>query len=197
MKILLATGNKHKAREITQILGGPGLDFLTLEDFPGLPEVVEDGATIEANARKKAVETARATGQWCLADDTGLEVEALGGAPGVHAARYAGPGCRFADNIAKLLRELSGVEGPRRRAAFRCVMVLASPTEKIWTAEGRLDGVITEAPAGEGGFGYDPVFLVPELGRTLAELSAEEKNRISHRGRALQAMSGLLKEAAA
>ena len=159
----------------------------SLDAFPGVAEVVEDRATIEGNAVKKAVETARACGAWALADDTGLEVEALGGAPGVYSARWAGPGCSDADNCAKLLREMEGVADDRRAARFRTVLALASPEGGVETAEGILEGAIVRAPRGAGGFGYDPLFAPPG-GRTLAEMTGDEKNAMSHRGRALRAI---------
>lgn len=193
MKLLLGTGNRDKVREISAILAGSDVELVSLTDFPEIPEVVEDGETLEANARKKALLPARASGLWTLADDTGLEVDALDGAPGVYSARYAGEDCSYSDNVEKLLRELKGVKPPRRTAVFRCVMALASPEGEVRLREGRLPGVISESPAGSNGFGYDPVFLLPERGKTFAELSTEEKNRISHRGLALRAMAEVLK----
>ncbi len=189
---MLATRNAHKVSEIARLLEGSGVECATLDSFPGVPEVVEDRPTIEGNAEKKAVETARAAGTWALADDTGLEVAALGGAPGVVSARWAGPGCSSQDNCSKLLREMSGVRPEDRGAAFRTVMALSSPDGRVVSVEGRLDGAIGASPRGTGGFGYDPVFVLPD-GRTLAELSADEKNAVSHRGRALRAMLPKLK----
>ena len=186
VRLVLATRNIHKVAEISRLLEGR-VECATLDAYPGVPEVVEDRDTLEGNAEKKAVETARATGSWALADDTGLEVEALGGAPGVYSARWAGPGCSYADNCAKLLRELAGVTPARRRAAFRTVMALSDPSGKTEYVEGRLDGAIALAPSGANGFGYDPLFALPD-GRTLAELDADEKNALSHRGRALRAI---------
>lgn len=196
MKLLLATGNAHKAREITPLLRGLRAEIVTLKDYPGLPATIEDGRTLEENACKKALEGALATGEWTLADDTGLEVEALGGAPGVYSARYAGPGCDFRANIDKLLGALRGVPEGKRAAVFRCVVALSSPEGMVQIREGRLEGRITESPAGEGGFGYDPVFYVPALNRTLAELAFEEKNEISHRAKAVAAILPLLRSAA-
>jgi len=184
MDLLLATRNRHKLAEIAAILG-PGLRALTLDDRPDAPLVMEDEPTLEGNARKKAAQTAAATGLWCLADDTGLEVEALHGAPGVHSARYAGPDCDYAANNRKLLEELRGLPPERRRAAFRTIMALASPDGKVTMEEGRLEGVIADTPAGTGGFGYDPLFFVPSRGCTLAQMSLEEKNGLSHRAAAL------------
>ena len=157
----------------------------SLAEFPGAPQVVEDGWTYRENALKKAWAAAKFTGKPALADDTGLEVDALGGRPGLYAARFAGEGCTFQDNIRKLLRLLEGVPQQRRGARFLCVLSLVDPSGREQVVEGELCGRITEAPAGGGGFGYDPVFYVPDVGKTLAELTPEEKNRISHRGRAL------------
>lgn len=183
-KLLLATRNSHKTREISRMLEGCGIEVLSLDAVCGIPAVEEDRPTLEGNAEKKARACAEACGLWSLADDTGLEVAALGGAPGVHSARYAGPGCDYAANNRKLLAALAGRSD--RAAAFRCVMALCSPDGRVTLAEGRLDGSISEAPRGTNGFGYDPVFEVPELGKTLAELSEDEKNRLSHRARALE-----------
>ena len=157
----------------------------SLAEFPGAPEVVEDGATYRENALKKAWSAAKFTGKPALADDTGLEVDALGGQPGLYAARFAGEGCTFQDNILKLLRLLKGVSSERRGARFVCVIALVSPDGREQVVEGELCGRITESQFGGGGFGYDPVFYVSEAGRTLAELTADEKNRVSHRRRAL------------
>jgi len=157
----------------------------SLADFPGAPDVVEDGATYRANALKKAWSAVKFTGKPALADDTGLEVDALGGQPGLYAARFAGEGCTFQDNIRKLLHLLEGAPAERRGARFVCVIALAFPDGRERVVEGELRGRITESQVGVGGFGYDPVFYVPEAGRTLAELTADEKNRISHRRRAL------------
>ncbi|MBI5242881.1 MAG: RdgB/HAM1 family non-canonical purine NTP pyrophosphatase [Elusimicrobia bacterium] len=198
MKLVLATHNPHKTAEISAMLKGAGLDLdlRSLAEFPQAPEVAEDGLTLEENARKKALAAARATGLRALADDSGLEVERLGGAPGVLSARYAGPGCDYAANNAKLLRELEGVPPEGRKAAFRCIIAFADG-EDVLLFEGRLDGVIAERPSGTNGFGYDPVFFIPERGRTLAELAPDEKNRISHRGRALAAAARHLRLSAA
>jgi len=187
MDLLLATRNRDKLREISELLGA-GLRVLFLEERPDAPRVVEDEATLEGNARKKAMETAAATGLWCLADDTGLEVAALGGAPGVLSARFAGPACDYAANNRKLLEAMRDVPPERRRAVFRTVMALASPRGRVVLEEGRLDGVIAAAPAGSNGFGYDPLFFVPSRGRTLAQMSLEEKNALSHRSAALARM---------
>ena len=195
-EILLATRNSDKVRELAALLGDLGIRIRTLADFPTAPEVEEDGETCEANARKKAREIAAVTGLLSVADDTGLEVDALGGRPGVFAARYAGEGATYEDNCRKLIKELDGVPQARRTARFVTVAALAMPGgDRV--ATGTLVGVIAEASVGMQGFGYDPVFFVPELGRTLAELTAEEKNRISHRAKAFRAMADMLRPLAA
>ena len=190
---MLATRNPDKARELAALLKDSGIRIRTLAEFPDAPEVVEDGETCEANAIKKAVTIARATGLPAAADDTGLMVEALGGRPGVHAARYAGEGATYESNCTKLLHELAGVPRERRGARFITVAVVADPKGAVEVVQGILDGLITEAPAGAKGFGYDPVFFVPELGKTLAQLTPEEKNHISHRARAFAKIRELLK----
>lgn len=193
-ELVLATRNPHKGAELAALLGELGIKVRTLAEFPDAPEVAEDGDTCEANAVKKAREIARSTGLPALADDTGLEVEALAGRPGVYAARYAGRGATYEDNWRKLLRELEGVPRERRRARFTTVAAIAEPSGSVLVVEGVLEGLIAEAPAGAHGFGYDPVFFVPELGKTLAELSPEEKNRVSHRARALAKIKELLEQ---
>lgn len=196
MKLLLATGNEHKARELGVLLGRVRLELTTLKEFPAVPPVVEDGRTLMENAVKKALEPALATGLWSLADDTGLEVEALGGRPGVHSARYAGPDCDFKANCDKLLGELEGVPTLERRAVFRTVVALASPQGRVQCREGRLEGRIASHPVGKNGFGYDPVFFIPDEGRTLAQLDDEEKNVLSHRALAMKAMLPVLEDLA-
>ena len=183
-EIVLATRNRHKGEELSALLGDLGIQIRTLADFPAAPEVEEDGATCEANAIKKAREIAHATGLPAVADDTGLEVDALGGRPGVYAARYAGEGATYEDNCWKLLQELEGISRAKRSARFLTVAAIALPGGEVQVVRGMLKGLITEKPVGAHGFGYDPVFLVPALGKTLAELTAAEKNRISHRAKA-------------
>lgn len=197
MRLLLATRNLHKKREISEMLKGDRVEIVGLDAFPHVPETVEDAPTLEGNARKKAREAAQATGLWSLADDTGLEVHALGGAPGVLSARFAGPGCTYADNNTKLLRSLYSVPPRDRKAAFRTVMALCDPTgSRVIMEEGRLEGSIAEKPRGANGFGYDPLFLLSDK-RTLAELSDAEKNALSHRARALQKIVPYIKKLAA
>jgi XTP/dITP diphosphohydrolase len=190
--LVLATRNPDKRVELAALLGDLGIKIRTLADFPEAPEVVEDGDTCRANSVKKAVAIARHTGLPAVADDTGLEVEALSGRPGVHAARYAGERATYEDNWRKLIRELDGVPQQRRRARFITVAAVAMPSGKVEVAEGMLEGVIAEAPAGTQGFGYDPIFVVPQLGKTLAQLAPGEKNRISHRARAFSKVREIL-----
>ena len=185
-ELVLATRNRDKCAELAALLGDLGIRLRTLDDFPEVPDVTEDGETCEANAVKKASAVARHTGLPAIADDTGLQVDALGGRPGVYAARYAGETASYEDNWRKLLRELEGVPREQRRARFITVAAVARPSaEKVEVVEGVLEGFIAEAPVGTQGFGYDPVFYVPELGKTLAQLTSDEKNRISHRARAV------------
>ena len=191
-ELVLATRNRHKGAELAAILADLHIRIRTMEEFPEVPEVVEDGDTCEANAIKKARAVSDATGLLAVADDTGLEVDALGGRPGVYAARYAGVQATYEDNWRKLLVEMAGVPRDRRTARFVTVAAVASPSEKVQVTTGRLDGLITEEPAGARGFGYDPIFYVPELGKTLAELSGEEKNRVSHRAKAFAQVRKLL-----
>lgn len=186
MLLVIGTHNKKKAREIAQILAVPGLKVATLDDFPNAPHVDEDGKTFKENAIKKAVEVADAIGQMVCADDSGLEVDALGGAPGVVSARYGGEHGNDARNIDRLLRELRNVPLEKRTARFKTVAALAKPGELLATVEGTLEGVITEIPIGTNGFGYDPVFFIPALNKTCAQMSAIEKNDISHRGQAFR-----------
>lgn len=182
--LLFATTNPGKLRELRALAAG--LDVLAPADVPGLPPVAETEDTLAGNARKKALGWARASGLVTLADDSGLFVDALGGRPGVHSARYA-PGDDSA-RVRRLLEELRQVADPLRTAEFRCVLCLAAPAGQTVEEEGVCRGRVLHAPRGSGGFGYDPVLLVPELGRTLAEVSLEEKARYSHRARAFARM---------
>ncbi|MHB8769788.1 MAG: XTP/dITP diphosphatase [Syntrophales bacterium] len=184
--ILFASRNSGKVREVRAMLAEAGVEIRSLADYPHLPEIAEDGNSFFENALRKAKTAAELTGEIALADDSGLEVEALGGAPGIYSARYAGPDADDGRNIAKLLKELRGVPPAERRAAFCCVVVLCRPDGSCESFAGRWRGQIAEEPAGEGGFGYDPVFLLPERGLTAAQLTAEEKNRLSHRAQALE-----------
>lgn len=184
MKLVIATRNKHKLEEIHTIFKLPGLTLLSAMDFPDVPDVVEDGKTFEENAVKKAVTLARATGLWTLADDSGLEVDALNEEPGVYSARYAGEPVSYPANNRKLLAEMKSITN--RRARFRCVIALASPGGKAQTVEGRCEGAIIHGLRGGQGFGYDPLFVPDGYSETFAEMNPEAKNAISHRGRAFK-----------
>lgn len=186
-RLVLGTQNPDKLVEVREIVAGMGLASEIVEGL-SWPEVAETGATLEENALLKATAVTEATGLPALADDTGLEVSALGGEPGVHTARYAGPDASYADNVAKLLRELEGAAD--RSARFVTVVALAFPDGEYVTAEGAVEGRIAESRRGKGGFGYDPVFEVE--GVTLAEMGPEAKNRLSHRARALRALGEVL-----
>ncbi|MFH1891696.1 MAG: XTP/dITP diphosphatase [Candidatus Zixiibacteriota bacterium] len=186
MKLVLATNNIHKIREITEILSGLKVEIVTKDAYPDFPDVEETGATLEENAALKAAAIFDFTGLPSLADDSGLEVDAIGGEPGVNSARYAGPGCTFADNNRKLLSALEGIPDEKRSARFRCVIALCFGKNDLRFAEGRVNGRITTEIHGKQGFGYDPVFEIPHLGKTFAEMPAELKNSMSHRGKAVE-----------
>ena len=182
------------------MLGGD-VKWKSLADFPGIAEVKEDGATFAENARKKATGYARATGLWTLADDSGLVVDALGGEPGVNSARFSGERPKEADrkvldrrNMDKVLSLLQGVPPEKRTARFVCCLCLASPEKTLIETQGTLEGIIIDKPAGTGGFGYDPIFYVPRLDKTVAQLDEHEKNAISHRGNAIRKLKSLLDE---
>ena len=181
-ELVIASKNAGKIREIRQIYAD--LPVLIL-DTPDLPDVVEDGESFSANARKKAVEIARHTGKWALADDSGLEVDALGGAPGIHSARWSGGGDEA--NNDKLLAELRDIPAAARTARYRAVVVIASPDGRVIAeAAGSCEGLIGFVRKGTGGFGYDPLFVVPQFGKTMAEIPSETKHAMSHRGEALK-----------
>jgi XTP/dITP diphosphohydrolase len=185
--LVLASRNKGKTAEIRDLLKNHPIQIRNLDDFGPIPPIVEDGDTFEANAYKKASLTARYLGFPAMADDSGLCVDALDGAPGVYSARYGGQDATDAQRCLKLLDELG--DNPNRGARFECVISLAVPTGPALTYEASCQGVITRQPAGTNGFGYDPVFFYPEFGKTFAELTGEEKNRVSHRGKALRELS--------
>jgi len=199
---VLATRNAGKLREIRQELGALPVCVVGIEETPDIPEPAETGATCAENARAKALYYARQTGRWCLADDSGLVVDALDGAPGVHSARYAaerfGPdddrAARDAINVSKLLAALADVPDPDRTGRFVCHLALAAGGDVLIETAGTLEGLIARAPRGCNGFGYDPVFLVPQAQRTAAEMAPEEKNAISHRGQAVREFSRLLRD---
>lgn len=194
MKLLVATGNQGKLREIRHLLGASAIEIVGLDELVNPPDVIEDGMSFTENACKKALEMARFSGLLTLADDSGLVVNALNGEPGVHSARYAGQQGDDRANNAKLLRTMATVPDEQRRAAFCCVMALAWPDGRVRTFEGQVSGFIMRGERGSGGFGYDPLFLVPEYGMTTAELPLEIKNRISHRGIALRQVIEALSE---
>ena len=192
-KLLLATGNAGKVRELSRLLADLEIEVLGLKEVAPSLEVVEDRDSFLGNATKKAREWARATGLATLADDSGLEVDALGGAPGIHSARYAGPDATDAENNAKLLAALADVPDAERTARFRCALLLVDAEgEVLHHTDGRCEGRILRAPRGEGGFGYDPLFLPEGESRAMAELAPEEKNAISHRAHASAAMKAWL-----
>lgn len=194
-RLLVATHNQGKVAEYADILRHLGIDWLTLDEAGVKDEVDETGSTFHENAVLKAVAYARQAGLLTLADDSGLVVDALGGEPGVLTARYGGPGLSAAERYQRLLRHLNGVPAEQRTARFCCVVALVAPNGTLLgTAEGVCEGVIALEPAGAGGFGYDPVFYLPERGLTMAQLPPAEKHRVSHRGRAAQAIEPLLRE---
>jgi XTP/dITP diphosphohydrolase len=188
----MATRNAGKLREIQAILSPLGLKILSLRDFPDVPEILEDGQTFEENAVKKAAVVARQTGRMAIADDSGLAVDALQGRPGVFSSRYAGENATDAERYQKLLKEMAGTPQGKRGAAFICAMAVASPDGKAETVVGQCRGEIAFAPKGSHGFGYDPVFYLPEWCKTMAELEPEVKNRISHRAQALEKLKQIL-----
>jgi XTP/dITP diphosphohydrolase len=194
MDIVVATRNRGKIEEIRRILAGLPVRLYGTEDFPGCPEVEESEETFEGNAVKKAWAVASFTGKAALADDSGLEVYALGGGPGVLSARYAGRGASDRDNLVKLLAEMAHVEDEKRGARFVCAMALALPDGAVETFRGTVDGRIGRAPVGQGGFGYDPVFYPEGHDRTFSQMSPAEKDALSHRGRALKELRRRLEE---
>ena len=186
MELIIATKNSKKEKELAELLNGLDVKVLSLKDFPDMPEVEEDGKSFRANAIKKAVVTAKHTGKICIADDSGLEVKILGNRPGIYSSRFAGEEKNDENNMEKLLRELRGIPFSRRNARFRCAVAIARPDGKVNVVEGRCEGVIALKKKGSSGFGYDPVFIIPEHNKTFAELGPEVKNKISHRARALK-----------
>jgi XTP/dITP diphosphohydrolase len=190
--LVIATRNKNKLREFKEILKDLEIEIRSLDDFGPIPEAVEDGDTFDENAYKKAIHTAKVLGLPAIADDSGLVVESLGGAPGVYSARYAGENATDEENLQKLLSDLRGIEN--RKAYFQCVLSIAVPSGPALTYEGRCDGVIIEEKRGENGFGYDPVFFFEDLGKTFAELPMQQKNSISHRGKALAEVKNEVKQ---
>jgi XTP/dITP diphosphohydrolase len=190
VRLVLATANPDKAREIVEVLRGAGLDGELIARPPDAPDVAETGLTLEDNARLKAAALCDATGLPAIADDTGLEVDALGGAPGVRSARFAGEQATYADNVAKLLADLRAIPPARRIARFATVALARFPDGREVAAIGTVEGTIAETARGTEGFGYDPVFVPDEGdGRTFAEMAPEEKNNLSHRGRAFRTLA--------
>jgi XTP/dITP diphosphohydrolase len=194
MTVVLATKNKKKVEEMKRMFAGYNISFITLDSFPGVPEVVEDGKTFRANAVKKALAVSKFTGYPAVADDSGLEVEALGGAPGVFSARYAGDKAKDSENVKKLLRELRPfTESRDRKARFVCCIAFANPEDKCKTFTGYVKGMIGKKQKGFNGFGYDPVFYPEGHDKTFAEITDHEKDRLSHRGRAIRKLYSYLK----
>jgi len=192
MKIVLATKNKGKAKEIKAILKDFNLELLTLDDFPEIPNPVEDGKSFKENALKKARFVVKHLNIAAMADDSGLEVDILNKRSGILSARYAGENATDEENNRKLLKELKDIPFEKRRASYKCVIALVFPSEREATVEGDCRGLISLEAKGSGGFGYDPLFYVPEYGKTMAELPPEIKNRISHRGKALAKLKNKL-----
>ena len=183
--LVIATKNKKKKEEILRLLGKPGLKIWSLADFPNIAPIEEDGFTFDDNAVKKATVAARETGMLALADDSGLEVEALGGKPGVYSARYAGPDANDEMNNRKLLHELKGMPMEKRRARYKCSVALAEPDGNFKITRGECFGLIATSPKGNTGFGYDPIFIIPRYAKTVAELGPKVKDKISHRSEAV------------
>ncbi|MDP6457692.1 MAG: RdgB/HAM1 family non-canonical purine NTP pyrophosphatase [Candidatus Marinimicrobia bacterium] len=194
MKVIIATRNVDKGAELKSLLEECGIEGETLNEFDAdgtIPEIEETGVTLEENAFIKAREVHNLTNMPVIADDTGLEVDALDGAPGAYSARYAGDGCTYEDNVNKLIQSLNGIASERRSARFRTVACFVEKEREL-SAEGSVEGVIVENPTGEQGFGYDPVFYIPQLGKTYAELTKDEKNQYSHRGKAIRELTSRL-----
>ncbi len=188
LRVILATRNPGKIREIRYILGSLPIEFVTLNDFPHVGAVSEDGLTFEENAAKKALHVWEHTRLTSLADDSGLQVDALDGEPGIFSARFAGEHASYEDNNRKLLALLCDVPFEKRRARFVCVAALVVPGGELVLRRGEVEGLITDVPAGAGGFGYDPIFYLPSYGKTVAELSDQVKNTVSHRAKAFAGM---------
>lgn len=193
-KIVFATSNEGKMREIREILKDLGTEILSMKDAAVEADIVEDGDSFEANAVIKAKAVWEETGGIVLADDSGLEVDCLGGEPGIYSARYMGENTSYEIKNWNLIHRLNGVEEEKRTARFVCVIAAVLPDGRTLTARGTMEGLIAHKPAGDGGFGYDPILMLPEYGKTSAEITMEEKNKISHRGKALKAMKERLKE---
>lgn len=192
MKIVLATQNRGKVSELQTLLRDMGVEVISMDEAEAVAEIIEDGSTFKENAMKKALVVSRATGLVAIADDSGLEVDALEGRPGVFSARYSGEGATDEENYLKLLDEIQNVPDDKRTARFKCVMVTCRPDGECISSQGSCEGHIIREPRGTQGFGYDPVFVPEGDNRTMAELTKKEKNRISHRGRALKILKAEL-----
>ena len=186
MRLLIATTNPHKIAEIRRMLDGLDIEFVTLDAWPRLEPPAETGTTFEENARAKAEYYARATAQLTVAEDSGLEIDALGGAPGIHSARYGGEETSYPEKFALLYRALASAKALDSPARFVCAAALTTPTEILFEARGTIEGRVAPEPKGSNGFGYDPIFFYPQYNRTLGEVSAEEKLAVSHRGHAFR-----------
>ena len=192
-RLVIATRNNDKVRELKALLADMDVEIIALADYPDAPHVIEDGATLEQNAVKKVTSAFSFTKEASIADDSGLEVDALGGKPGVFSSRFAGDDATYEDNNKKLLRLLRAIPPHKRGARFRCCVAIASPDGKVEVVEGRCSGKIADAPRGKKGFGYDPLFIIPRYNKTFAELSPGLKNRISHRAKAMARAKKVLK----
>jgi XTP/dITP diphosphohydrolase len=193
-EIILASENKDKEEEIKSVLKDLNIEIIPMISFPKYPVIIEDGKTLEENASKKAREAAKFFNKWAIADDSGLEVDYLNGAPSVYSARYAGEKCSYEDNNKKLLKALEGVPKEKRTAKFRTVIAISSPSGEIRLTYGEIFGIVTLQFKGTNGFGYDPIFYIPEYGKTFSELNPEVKNSISHRAKALRKAKEIIKK---
>ena len=191
LKLIIATHNIDKEKELRSVLDDCPVEVISLEQFPEIGDIEETGSTLYENAKLKADTVNRITNLPCLGDDTGLEVDALGGAPGVYSARYAGDKVSYEDNLMKLLSELRSTPSEKRTARFRTIIFYTDGERELYT-QGEIQGIITKSPRGSNGFGYDPVFYIPELKKTMAELTSIEKNKLSHRGQAMRKFRKLL-----
>ena len=191
MKLIIATHNSDKEKELRSVLDDCPVEVMSLEQFSEIGDIEETGSTLYENAKLKADTVNRITNLPCLGDDTGLEVDALGGAPGIYSARYAGDNVSYEDNMMKLLSELRSTPSEKRTARFRTIIFYTDGERELYT-QGEIQGIITKSPRGSNGFGYDPVFYIPELKKTMAELKSAEKNKLSHRGQAMGKFRKLL-----
>ena len=191
MKLIIATHNSDKEKELKSVLDDFPVEVMSLDQFPEIGEIEETGSTLYENAKLKAVTVNKIKNLPCLGDDTGLEVDALNGAPGVYSSRYAGKNVSYEDNVMKLLSELRSTPSEKRTARFRTIIFYTDGERELYT-QGEIQGIITKSPRGSNGFGYDPVFYIPELKKTMAELTSAEKNKLSHRGQAMGKFRKLL-----